>query len=278
MSLERLPSAGRCCRALLLFFLLSVFVPVLYSGLATPSSVENPSETSQLRPKFFPFDKGEKAFYQGSWLGIPVASAEIETMPVLMNGKKFYQAKVQASTWKYLELIWKMRDSIESVFDSQTMQPQRFVFHQRENRKKIDTTASFDPNTKKWSVDRQDGKKVNHFEFVSQSTLDPISAVYLARSVDFKIGDTLRLEVFGGKSRYLVMLDIVGKEPITVRDNKFEAYRIVPRVWNITSSGYAERVRQATVWISADEKRKPLKIVSQAFIGSVSIELVAEKS
>jgi Protein of unknown function (DUF3108) len=278
MSSERLPSAGRYCRALLFVFLLCVPAPALYGDSAAPGSMESPGQPSHLRPKFYPFDKGEKALYQGSWLGVPVASAEIQTTPLIMNGKKFYHAKVEASTSKYLELIWKMRDSVESVFDAQTMQPQRFVFRQRENRKKIDTTASVDPDTKKWSVHRQDGKKANHFEFVSQSTLDPISAVYLARSVDFKVGDTLRLEVFGGKSRYLVALEIVGKEAITVRNNKFEAYKIVPRVWNITNSGYADRVRQATVWISADEKRTPVKIVSQAFIGSVNIELVEEKN
>jgi len=277
MSLERFPSADRCRRALVLLLFSFIFTPAFYSDAGAPSA-ESPGQISQFHPKFYPFDKGERVLYQGSWLGIPVASAEIQMTPVFVNGKKFYQAKVQASTWKYLELIWKMRDSVESVFDSENMQPHRFVFRQRENRRKIDTTASFDPNTKKWAVHRQDGAKVNDYEFVSPYTLDPISAVYLARSIDFKIGDTLRLEVFGGKSRYLVILDIVGKERITVKNSSFDAYKIVPRVWNITSSGYADRMREATVWISADEKRQPLRIVSKAFVGSVTIELVEEKT
>jgi hypothetical protein len=252
-------------------------VAIVFRAHAGAPRMESSAQTPQYHPKFYPFDKGESAIFQGSWLGIPVASAEIQTTPVFMNGKKFYHAKLQASTWKYLELVWKMRDSVESVFDSQTMRPHRFVFHQRENRRKTDTTASFDPNTHKWSVQRQEGAKVKDFEFVSQSTMDPISAVYLVRSLDFKIGDTLRLEVFGGKSRYLVLLDVVSKERIEVRSHSFDAYKIVPRVWNIGSEGYAERMRQSTVWISADDKRTPLKIVSQAFVGSVSIELVEEK-
>lgn len=193
-----------------------------------------------------------------------------------MDGKKFYQVKVQARTWKYLDLIWKMRDTVESLFETETLQPHRFVFRQRENRKKIDTTARFDPHTEKWTVHRQEGTKIDDLEFISAHTFDPISAVYWARAVDFKVGDALRLEVFGGKSRYLVVLDVAGKERITVGNGSIEAYKIVPRVWNITSSGYAGRVRQATVWISADEKRQPLRIVSQVFVGSVSIEMVEE--
>jgi hypothetical protein len=127
-------------------------------------------------------------------------------------------------------------------------------------------------------VHREQGAKVNDYEFVSQHTLDPVLAVYLARSLDFKIGDTLRLDVFGGKSRYLVVLDIVGQERITLKAGDFDAYKITPRVFNLTPSGHAERIREATVWISADEKRRPLKIVSQVFIGSVNIEMAEEKS
>ena len=207
-----------------------------------------------------------------------MASAEIQSAPLSIDGKKFYQVKVQARTWRYLELIWKMRDVIESTFEAKSLYPHRFTFRQRENRKKIDTTANFDPVGKKWMVHRRQGMTVKHYEFVSEYTVDPISAIYLARSVDFKVGDALRMEVFGGNSRYLVIMDIVGREPITVKTGVYEAYKIIPRVINLTSSGYAGRVRQATVWISADEKRMPLKVVSQVFIGYVSIELVERRS
>ncbi len=88
-----------------------------------------------------------------------------------------------------------MRDVIESIFEAKTLYPRSFIFRQRENRKKIDTTAYFDPASKKWVVHRQQGYNIKDYEFISQHTLDPISAVYLARSLDFKVGDTLRMEV-----------------------------------------------------------------------------------
>ena len=230
----------------------------------------------EIRPPLHLSNGGEKATYRASWNGIPLASAEIHAALQVIGGKKFYEVKIQAETWRYLELIWKMRDSIESVFDADTFQPHRFTFRQRENRKKIDTTALFDPGNKKWTVRRQDGKKLREFDFVSQRTFDPISAAYLARSLDFKVGDKLEMEVFGGKSRYLLTLDVIGKEPISTRVGDFEAYKVIPRVTNLTKEGYAGRVREATAWISADEKRRPLRITSQVFIGSVSIEMVEE--
>ena len=232
-----------------------------------------PEQPQNYKPQFYPFDKGEKATYNGSWLGIPLASAEIRMQPVVVNGKKFYQVKVQARTWRYLDLIWKMRDTIESTFDAETLHPNRFVFRQRENKKKNDTVAVVDPTTKKWTVDRKENNKPKNFEFTSSFAYDPISATYLARSVDFKVGDRLRLEVFGGKSRYLVTFDVAGKERISVKGGEIEAYKVIPQVRDLSKTGYAGRMRQATIWITADEKRTPIRIQSQVFIGSVTIEM-----
>ena len=262
------------------FFLLPlVFVSVFASlGHAESLSAGSQGAGRLQRPGWIFFDRGERVEYRASWNGIPVASADIHAEPVTMDGKRFYEVKVLARTWRYLELIWKMRDSIESVFEAETLHPRRFIFRQRENRRRIDTTAHFDPLSQTWSVRRQQGRKVREYEFVSQETLDPIVAFYLARGLDLRVGDSVRLNVFGGKSRYLLVLNVVGRERVAVRAGDFDAYRIVPQVWNLTRSGYAGRLRQAVVWISADEKRWPLRMVSEVFIGSVDIEMVGVKS
>ena len=276
MSLDKSPSGIRCCRFscfLSLIFLLALLSLSHAGDLLIGDSVDPPL----YQPHFHPFDNGESTEYWASWSGIPVASAKIHAAPLFIEGEKFYEVKIQARSWKYLSLFWKMRDSIESIFEAETFRPRRFVFRQRENRRKVDTIASFDRKSNKWVVERRKRNKVKRYEFVSRNTFDPISAVYLARSLDFKVGDTLKLEVFGGKSRYLVTLDVVGIERITTDAGVFDAYKIVPKVFNLTRSGYAGRMRQAAVWISTDEKRMLLRMVSRVFIGSVTIEMVKRK-
>jgi hypothetical protein len=56
-----------------------------------------------------------------------------------------------------------------------------------------------------------------------------------------------------------------------------EAYRIIPRVQNITKNGYASRLNEAIVWISADERRLPVKMSSKIAFGSVQMDLVEYK-
>jgi hypothetical protein len=142
----------------------------------------------------------------------------------------------------------------------------------------IDTEARLDQTTKKWAVNRQQvGKQPKIYQFDAQNTLDPITAVYLARSSDFKVGDRLYFKVFGGRYQYLLELFVEKKEPVELASGKtVEAYRIIPRIQNITKRGYAGRLNEATIWISADARRLPIKLSSKIVFGTVYLDLVQD--
>ena len=233
------------------------------------------------QPKHFPFDAGEKEVYQATWNGmIAVATAEVQTSQTVIDGRKVYQVRVEAKTSRMLDFIWRMRDTISSTFDAKALAPSRYTFSQRENSKVIDTEAKLDHATKRWSVNRQQvGKETKIYQFDAQNTLDPITAVYLARSTDFKVGDKLYFKVFGGRYQYLLELFIEKKEPVALQSGKtVEAYRIIPSIQNITKNGYASRLNEATIWISADERRLPIKLSSKIVFGTVYLEVVQDKS
>jgi len=240
----------------------------------------NPEAVPVYAPRFSPYADGEKAVYKATWNGIiSVATAEIYTTPLVANGKKVYQVRVEAQTSKLLDLIWRMRDTISSTFDAKALSPSRFAFNQRENSRVIDTEAYYNSVTNRWVVNRQQvGKKTKKYEFDSHNTVDPITAVYLARSLDFKVGDRLYFNIFGGRYRYLLELYVERKEPVEMASGRvIDAFRIVPRIRNTTKKGYAKRLYEAFIWISADERRLPIKMSSKIAFGSVYLELVQDK-
>jgi hypothetical protein len=248
-------------------------------ALGAGETLISPEAVPVYQPKHYPFEGGEKEVYRASWNGlVSVATAEISTVPTIIDGKKVYRVQVEAKSSGMLDFIWKMRDTITSTFDAKALSPARFTFSQRENSKVIDTEARLDHTRKRWAVNRQQaGKRPNIYEFDAQNTLDPITAVYLARSVDFKVGDRLYFRIFGGRYQYLLELLVEKKEPIELTAGKIEAYRIVPRIQNLTKNGYAERLNEATIWISADERRLPVRLSSKIAFGSVHLELVQDK-
>lgn len=231
-------------------------------------------------PKFYPFERGEKEVYRATWNGLfSVATAEVTTTSTVVDGKKVYQVRVDAQTSKALDLIWKMRDVIRSTFDAKSLSPSHYLFSQRENSRVIDTEAKLDLNTKLWSVTRQQvGQRTKIYQFDSQNTFDPVTAVYLARSVDFKVGDKLYFKIFGGRYHYLLELFVDKKEPVALPSGKtVEAYKIVPQVQNLKKKGYANRMREAAIWISADERRLPIKLSSKILFGSVQLDLMEDR-
>ncbi len=260
------------------YFVVLIILLCLSPFLKVESTVGN-SNAAQYQPGFFPFDSGEKAEYQASWNGIPVASAKIQTSPVWMEGKKFYQVKIRAKSWKVLDLFWKMRASIEATFDATTFLPNRYVLFQRENRSWTEVRASFDRETKKWSIQRQKGKTIKQYEITSPDTFDPVTAFYLLRSLDFKTGDHRELTILGDYNLFRLTLQVVGQEGIETKLGHFNAYRIDAQLFkqdDAITDGTPEHgeVRQATIWISSDKNRLFLRASSKVWIGSVYLELL----
>lgn len=260
----------------------ALFVALLAPRMLDSAQVlpVKPEAVPVYQPKYFPFEGGEKAVYRASWNGMfSVATAEIFTTPAVVDGRQVYNVRVEAKTSKALDLIWKMRDTILSTFDAKALLPSRFSFHQRENSRVINTEARYVESTKRWAVNRQQvGKRAKIWEFDSQNTFDPLSAVYFARSLDFKPGDRLYFKVFGGRSQYLLEMNVERKERVTLYSGKtVEAFKIIPRLQNITKNGYAERMNEAVIWISADERRMPVKLSSKITFGSVHLELMEDK-
>src|SRR5688500_17402524 len=79
------------------------------------------------QPKAYPFETGEQEVYRASWNGmVSVATAEVQTVPTVIDGKKVFQVRVEAKTSRALDLIWKTRDAISSTFDAKALTPSRF--------------------------------------------------------------------------------------------------------------------------------------------------------
>jgi hypothetical protein len=267
-------------KAIVLAVISVLLAPVIVVAVQAAQPMIKLEAVPVYQPHSLPFENGEKAVYRATWNGMfSVATTEIQTTPVVLDGKKVFQVRVEAKTSRALDFIWKMRDVITSTFDGKTLAPSHFNFSQRENSRVIDTDAKFDHGSKNWAVHRQQvGKRTKIYQFDANNTLDPITAIYLARSTDFKVGDRLYFKLFGGRYRYLLELFIEKKEPVELESGKtIEAYKIIPRIQNTTKNGYAGRLNEAVIWISADERRLPVKLSSKIVFGTVYLDLIQDK-
>lgn len=104
-------------------------------------------------------------------------------------------------------------------------------------------------------------------------TIDPFAAAFLARSLDWKMGEKREFDTFNGKSRYLITLTAVGESKLEFNGEEKDVWEITPAVKNLTNSKANSKLRSATIYVTKDSLREVLLLRSKVFIGSVTTRL-----
>lgn len=233
-----------------------------------PSKVE--LETEAYVPEFFPSERG-KYNYKVAWQGIPVARASIDVNNALLGENEFLSVTAWAKTSGPVGLLYRLDHTSQSLINADTYEPLMFRSDELINRRKKGRFVSFGEDGKIYSRRWKEGRKpqINEF-FTKNTTLDPISAAVIARSLPIEEGRHFAFDVYNGKHRYEISFEIKEKEEIRVGKEKRLAFKVVPSVKKLTDSRGERKLKSATLWISADDKREILKLESKVWVGSVT--------
>jgi hypothetical protein len=176
--------------------LLTITGLVILSLLSANSEADQPSSKASnvvpvYQPKHYPFDGGERLVYHASWNGLfSVATATVHTTSEWVDGQKFYNVRVEASSSKLLDFIWKMR--IRSHQNKCQWPGRRISRSARESTAKSLIPSRVWTDHENMVGHRDEREKVKRYQFDQpNNTPDVITAVYLARSLDFKVGNFL---------------------------------------------------------------------------------------
>lgn len=258
------------------FFLLSLLmlqsVSIAHAEYIEPGNVE--VKTTEYHPQNTEFDKGTY-HYEVSWQGIPVAKAQIVVGEAREGSQEFLNVKAEAKTGDFIDIFYRLRFSSRSLFEAESFKPIRFESHQKENSREKVREVTFGPDGNIRADYVKNGNPEKPVSFQSKNTtFDPISAAFLARSLPLRSGETHSFDVFNGKHRYLISFEVKEKEKIEVQDAVYEAFKVIPTVQKLTDSEGEKRLEQAAIWISADESREVLKLESKVLVGKVNAHLV----
>ncbi|MBK7973388.1 MAG: DUF3108 domain-containing protein [Deltaproteobacteria bacterium] len=218
------------------------------------------------------FEVGEVLQYEFGWKGIPAARATLSVQAV--PGDEPARVKVigSARTMSWLDWIWKMNDRFEAVFEADTLTPGTFDFAQRERGDKVDTHLAISWKDGVATSRRVKNGNTKDWLFPITRAYDPVTAAFLLRGVDLAIGDAKLVEVLNGKSRYLITMNVVGRETVTVPAGTFDTFRLEPEIRNPNvppPPPEKRKLRKVAIWISTDAPRRIVKIESEVFWGSV---------
>jgi hypothetical protein len=205
--------------------------------------------------------------FKVGWQGIPAATLTLTTEQQGL----YYRVSAAARTYSGIEVFYKLRYRAEGLISALDFSPVRANFFQSENSKERFTEISFLEDNQVHAVLSGSKRKTEVLQFPPfNQMLEPFSAAFLARSLDWAPGVSRSFDIFVGKTRYLITLECVELSSLRVNGEERPVWVIEPRVLNLTSMKNNDKLRKAQIFVTADSRREVLRISSEVFIGSVA--------
>jgi hypothetical protein len=165
--------------------------------------------------------------------------------------------------------------SYHGLADAETLRPIESKQTEIYRRKKLVTDLTFtDSGVIRARTEGSGSKGTKPFSF--PGLFDLHSALLYLRSQPLSDHSVYRLAVYPATSAYLATITVLGRERVTVRAGTFNAIKVDLQLKRIGKNLDLEpyrKFRRATVWISDDANRIPLRIEAQIFVGTVFAEL-----
>ena len=232
------------------------------------------SSASYATKKVPPFIPGERLTYNIKWGIIPVGEGVLSVHPLCkVNGRNAYHFELKVTSYPFLDTFYKVRDKINSYVAPDMTRSFYYRKIQVEGRTRRDRVVEFDWNTKQAGYSNF-GRKKPPVDILP-GTLDPLSVLYFARLQDLDNIEEIRVPVTDGKKCIIGIANIVKRENITIEGEVFDTYLLEPDIEEI--GGVFEKARDAKirVWLTADNRRIPVKVESKVAIGAFTAELIS---
>ncbi len=223
-----------------------------------------------------PFHPGEKLNFVLKWGKIPAGKATLEVRPInTVNGESAYHFVMTAKTNSFVDVFFKVRDKIEGFTDLGMNRSLLYKKKQREGGYKRNVMVEFDWNARQAQYKRIDKNRKEPSISIPPGTLDPLSALYFTRVVDFQEGSTIERPVTDGSKTVIGVVKVIKKETLKIGGKRYETYKLQPSTEGIGGVFKESKNAKLFVWVTADERRLPVKVKSKVVVGSFVGELTS---
>ena len=224
--------------------------------------------------KDLPFRPGEKLTFELRWTIIPAGESTLEVLPMkTIGGINAYHFVLTAESNAFVDIFYKVRDKIDAFVNTDVTHSILYKKNQHEGNTRRNIVVTFDWLKKKAQYANFNEKKPPID--ILPGSFDPLSAFYFIRLVDFKGKSTIERPVTDGKECIIGRLSIIKRETIHLKIGTYDTYLIEPEIKHI--GGVFEKSKNAKIqlWVTADERKIPIKIKSKVVVGSFVGELVS---
>ena len=260
-------------RHLLFLFAASCLLALEASASPAPSWQSNLTKDP---PGNFPEPRPVRTTYHFGWSGFTAGKGD---MHFSKTGGNRFQLEATGGTTGIVRALWKLDATYRGFTTAETLRPIESKQIEAYRHKKITTELTFTDSgvSRVRTEDSKAGEnKPRPFNF--PNLFDLHSAMLYLRSQPLTDQDVYRIVVYPATSAYLATVTVLGRDHTSVHAGSYNAIRLDVQLKKLGKDLELEphrKFRKATIWISDDQDRIPLRIEAQIFVGTVFADLYA---
>lgn len=226
------------------------------------------------------FKNGEELYYEVYYnLGpIWVAAGDV-TFRIESNNfqnKKCYRFTGAGQSFKSYDWVFKVRDKFESIVDSESFRPLKYL---RDTKEGGNTTFNLNyfNNTKNlaYTFYKNNNKElIKDTVDITSCTYDVMSMIYFARTIDYTIhkpNDIIPISVFlDAKTFNNQYIRYLGKGVLKTELGTFNCIKFSPKL--IAGTIFKEG-DEMIVWVTDDKNKIPLLVETPILVGSIKTKI-----
>ena len=210
-------------------------------------------------------------FYAVAGIYVNAGTATFSLTKDRVNNIPCYHVVGEGNTNSSYDWIFKVRDKYETYFDTQNLQPLKFIRNVDEGGYKKTENVTFNRETNTAITNDGVFKLPNCVQ-------DVLSSIYYARNIDFnsyKPGDKIPFSMFLDNEVYNLYIRYIGKEVVKTKYGKFRAIKFSPLLIKGTIFEGGEKM---TVWVTDDPNHIPIRIESPIVVGTVKVDMMGYRN
>jgi len=225
------------------------------------------------RPNQDPFRVGEEIVFDISYWGIDAGELAMRVLPfVSVNGRKSYRFQTTARTVSVFESIYKVNDIAETYLEFEEMRPSSYRLNIKETNQLGNARAIHDwPSgmVRFWEKKVTKEGKVEEKKFEWEGSAfaqNAFSSIWYLRTFQLKPGRTYKFWLAHENENLLIECEVLRQERLKTSLGTFETVVIKPRA---TKNGEPHSIGDNLFWMTADDRKLPVRIESKIKIGKI---------
>ena len=218
-----------------------------------------------------PFEVGERLAYRVSWAEtLEAGTAELRVTSRDSKDSGAYRLVLDASSTPAVASVYRLQFQCSSLFDPHQGVSREYRKSFKENGRTVRDSVVFNPavGTARYVDSRKQASRLS----IQLGAQDPVSAVYLVRSLGLKPGLRVLFPIVEGGETYEADVRVAGSELISTELGSFAAHRVEAV---LRRGGSLLRDRKMTFWFTSDARRIPVLASVSLPFGSLLVELTS---